>query len=308
MSRGTLAFVVGEKEYFSGKQRTFGTDLAVMVAELSAISLHSRRSLGGAKTVDAGVGGTDRSGVRSVLIVGARGASMVLGSGPMAGRRILRGLTTLCVVVATASCGDRREPPPPTPASPSVPPPTLRISGVPPALSPGQTAQMSAELVAADGRVSPCTASWAVDDPRVATVSPTGLLTGGMTGYVRIAGTCQGISAAVETKTSAPSPYQWIIVAHDSALPTEFGVAATLEFLDGPRAGEKIRLGSVFTNGTPGTEWPVRARLNATDYAETEIVLAEATGKRRNSTSPLFDFRIPCSSSPTPPPTPTSVR
>jgi hypothetical protein len=206
--------------------------------------------------------------------------------------RVPRTLTTLCVVVAATSCGDR-ESTSVTPAAPSTPPPTLRISGIPPSLSPGQSIQLTAELVAADGGVSACAAGWAVDDSRVATVSPAGLLTGGMTGYARAAATCQGISASAEIKTSAPSPYQWIIVAHDSDVPSEFGVAATVEFLEGPRRGERIPIGSVFTNGTPGTEWPVRVRLTASDYADTETVLAETTGKRRNSNSPLFDFQIP---------------
>lgn len=204
--------------------------------------------------------------------------------------RILPLAALFCASLAAGSCGNDAGP---TPTGPTPSPSSLRITGVPPALSPGETTQLRAEVTVGDGSVKSCAASWSVDDTRVATVTAGGLLTGGLTGFARVTATCEGLNATVDTRTSAPSPYQWIIVAYDREVPTEFGISATLEFLEGPRAGERMMLGSVFTNGTPGTEWPVRVRLTARDFASTDAVLAETTGQRRNPTSPLFDFRIP---------------
>ena len=208
----------------------------------------------------------------------------------MSACRVLRAVMVLCLSLAVLSCDSEKRT---VPTAPAPRPAALRIAGVPPALSPGGTTQLKAELVFADGLVKECASGWSVDDPRVATVTPGGLMTGGLTGFVRVTATCDGLLATAETRTSALSTYQWIIVAHDSEVLTESGVAATVEFLDGPRAGERMPIGSVFTNGTPGTEWPVRVRLTARDFATTDAVLAETTGKRRNSNSPLFDFRIP---------------
>jgi len=144
-----------------------------------------------------------------------------------------------------------------------------------------------------EGGVKECVAAWSVDDTRVATISPTGLLTAGLTGYASVTAVCAGVSARAETKVTAANPYQLIIVAHDSEVPSEFGVVTEMEFLDGPNAGQRVATSWIFTNGIPGVAWPVRVRFTAVDYEPKEFVLAESTGKRRNPNSPLFDFRIP---------------
>ena len=200
------------------------------------------------------------------------------------------GLVTILLAVGCGGDGQRT---PTTPAPASNPPVTLHIQGAPEALPPSATAQLKAEVVLRDGTRKECAATWSVSDARVAEVSAAGLLTAGITGYVTITAVCDGVTATAETKTAAACPYSLVIVAMDREVGTEFGVAATLEFLDGPRAGERIRTGSVFNAVASNTEWPVKVRLTADSFETTDFVLAENTGTRRNKTSPLFDFRIP---------------
>lgn len=114
-----------------------------------------------------------------------------------------------------------------------------------------------------------------------------------MTGYVRVSAVCEGLTAAAETRIEAPNPYRLIIVAFDKDVPGEFGVAATMEFVEGPRAGQRISTASVFGPGVADVPWPVKVRFTAEDYEPLDFVLSESTGTRRNKDSPLFDFRIP---------------
>lgn len=174
----------------------------------------------------------------------------------------------------------------------------LRITGLPRALSPGSTAQLKAETVLQTGTVKECAAAWSVDEANVASVSSSGLLTGEMTGYVNVTASCEGLTRRAETKVEAMSPYRLVIVAYDSEVQTESGVAARMEFLDGPHAGESMPTGSFFTSGVPDVMWPVKVRFTADGFEPKDFILAEATGKRRNPTSPLFDFWVPMTFAP----------
>ena len=217
----------------------------------------------------------------------------------MFGRVSVRGCL-FATLLATSGCGGDRGVEPTAPSSPGNPPLSLKISGVPASLAPGASTQLRAEATLADGTTRQCAASWSVSDTRVATVDAAGLLTGGITGYVTVMGACEGLTVTADTKTSAVCPYRLVIVAVDGEVETEFGVAATLEFLDGPRAGERIQTGSVFNAVASNTVWPVRVRLTADSYETTDFVLAETTGTRRNKTSSLFDFRLPMTFRPDP--------
>jgi hypothetical protein len=166
------------------------------------------------------------------------------------------------------------------------------------ALSPGSTAQLKAEIVLQTGTVNECAAAWSVDEASVASVSPSGLLTGGKTGYVNVTASCEGLTTRAETKVEAISPYRLIIVAYDSEVRTEAGVTARMEFLDGPRAGESMPTGGVFTNGVPDVTWPVKVRFTADGFEPKDFILAEATGTRRNPISNLFDFWVPMTFTP----------
>ena len=208
-----------------------------------------------------------------------------------------------CVFVtllATCGCGGDRGTAPTAPTPPANRPLSLKISGVPESLAPGASTQLRADVTLGDGTTKPCAASWSVSDARVATVDAAGLLTGGITGYVTVMAACEGLTVTADTKTSAACPYSLVIVAVDREVGTEFGVAATLEFLDGPRAGERIQTGSAFNAVASNTEWPVRVRVTADSYETADFVLAENTGTRRNKTSPLFDFRLPMTFRPDP--------
>lgn len=208
--------------------------------------------------------------------------------------RALKRLPIALLFALTGACaGSSPSAPAPVPG-PGVPLIVqVRVAGLPPELTPGAVAQLRAEVVLATGSVKECTAAWSVDDTRVATVSSTGLLTARLTGYARVTAACEGFSAQADAKVAAANPYQLIIVAYDSEVPSEFGVVTEMEFLEGPSAGQKVPTSWIFTNGIPGVAWPVRVRFTAEDFAPKEFVLSEATGQRRNSNSPLFDFRVP---------------
>lgn len=206
----------------------------------------------------------------------------------------------LVPILFAAGCGGDSEHAPTTPAPAANPVVAIHIQGLPESLTPGATAQLKAEVAFRDGTRKECAATWSVSDARVAAVSAAGFLTAGITGYVTVTATCDGLTATVETKTATACPYSLVIVAMDREVGTEFGVAATLEFLDGPRAGERIRTGSVFNAVASNTDWPVKVRLTADSFETTDFVLAENTGTRRNNISPLFDFRIPMTFRPDP--------
>jgi len=204
---------------------------------------------------------------------------------------VIRFAALVVVSLATGCASDSPSAPAPVPPAPGFS--ALRVSGLLPELAPGAVAQLKAEVVLTVGTVKECVATWSVDDTRVATISPTGLLTARLTGYASVTATCQGLSARSETRVTAANPYTLIIVAYDSEVPSEFGVVTEMEFLDGPSAGQRVTTSWIFTNGLPGVTWPVRVRFTAVDFAPKDFVLAESTGKRRNSNSPLFDFRVP---------------
>jgi hypothetical protein len=194
------------------------------------------------------------------------------------------------------ACGDSTS----TPASPSPAPPvadtasSLRVVGVPAFLSPGATAQLKAEVTFSSGMVKECaTVAWSVNDPAVASISPTGLLTATTSGYFAVSGSCEQLTTKVETKVEVVNPYSMVIVAYDKEVPTEFGVAGSLEFLDGSRAGQIIRTGDAIGGGVPNIPWPVKVRVTAESYEPKEFLISESTGKRRNPMSTLYDFGIP---------------
>jgi hypothetical protein len=212
-----------------------------------------------------------------------------MGRGAMA--RLMRVAAIMGVAMAAACAQDSPSAPAPVPPDPGVT--ALRVAGMPAELSPGGSVQLKAEVILANGSVKECVAAWSVDDARVAAISPTGLVTAALTGFASVTASCEALSAQAVAKVVAANPYQLVIVAYDEEVPSEFGVSTEMEFLDGPSAGQRVPTGWVWTNGLPGVTWPVRVRFTAEDYEPKEFVLAESTGKRRNSTSPLFDFRIP---------------
>jgi hypothetical protein len=175
----------------------------------------------------------------------------------------------------------------------------VRIAGLPRALSPGSTAQLTAELVLQTGAVKECAApTWSVDDASVARVSSSGLLTGGVSGYVTVAVSCEGLTTRAETKVETQNKYRLIIVAHDSEVKNEFGVRARMEFLEGPRAGQSIPTSWIFSDGVADVMLPVKVRFTADGYLPRNFILSEATGTRRNADSPFFDFRVPMTFAP----------
>ncbi len=165
---------------------------------------------------------------------------------------------------------------------------------MPVSVSPGTTTQLHAQVVLDSGAPRDCAAEWSVSDSLVATVSRAGVLTAGLTGYADVRATCEGLTTTATAKVEADNPYRLSIVALDAEVPNEFGVAAQMEFLEGPLAGQRVQTGWVFGTLPLGSlTWPVKVRFTADLYEPREFVLAESTGTRRNPDSPIFDVRVP---------------
>ena len=164
-------------------------------------------------------------------------------------------------------------------------------------LAPGSTAQLTAEAVLQTGTVKPCAAPiWSVDDAAVASVSSSGLLTGGKTGYVNVTASCEGLTTRAEARIEALLRFNLSIHPYDKQLeapPAMKLVRANMEFLDGPRAGQRVVWEVLEHEPLADVAWPVKVRFTAESYETTDFVLSEATGRRRNSMSPLFDFHVP---------------
>ena len=69
-------------------------------------------------------------------------------------------------------------------------------------------------------------------------------------------------------------------------------VRANMEFLDGPRAGQRVAWTILEHEPLSDVAWPW-VRFTADSYEPKDFILSEATGRRRNSMSHLFDFHVP---------------
>jgi|SRR5215471_11798355 len=194
----------------------------------------------------------------------------------------------MLTLAAVTACG--RSTPTAPAAAPAAPPADvaiqLRISGLPPSLQAGTTAQLTAQEVLKSGAVSDCAAaSWSVNDGQIASVSPAGLLTARAAGYTTVIASCAGLTARSDARVETTVSYVLTVEPHDSAL-TRYGcVESTLEFLDGPVAGQRIAICSAPYLDPPallperyGGTFPLKVRITAEGYDSTDVVIAESTG------------------------------
>lgn len=189
------------------------------------------------------------------------------------------------LALAAACSGVAPTIPEPVPTPPGIS--SLRISGVKAELFPGHSAPMWAEVVLTSGTVKRCLAAWSVDDERVATVSPTGLLTARSKGIVNVTAACAGLSAHAETRVV----YEFVLLPYDTELPDLPGfLLAQMEFLDGPNAGQQILTGFRHTQVIGGPWDPVRVRFTSDTHEPAETVLSESSGQRYGS---KFLFYVP---------------
>ena len=183
------------------------------------------------------------------------------------------------MLVSASTCGDS-SPTAPATAPPEVGSGQLRISGLPPSLRPSATAQLTAQHVMGNGTERECAASWSIDDPQVASLSATGLLTARNTGYGTVMASCAGLSARGETKVEAPVSQSLLVLAHDSALPPDSCLRATMELLDGPLAGGTVTTGCfgfILPRERYGGVLPVKVRFTAESYESKDFIISEAT-------------------------------
>jgi hypothetical protein len=216
---------------------------------------------------------------------------------PVKANLVVSALITSFAVTCGCTSPTAPENPPVLPDGPFTSISGLRIAGLPPTVASGASAQLTGEVVLQTGVVKECSAAtWSVDDAKVASVSSSGLLTGRESGYVNVTFSCEGLVATAETKVEGANPYRLVIYAQDSEVRTLLN--ARLEFLDGPRTGERITSSDVLENGLQGVTWPVRVRLTADGYEPKDVVLSESTGRRFNDH--LFEFRVPMRFAPDP--------
>ena len=214
-------------------------------------------------------------------------------------------LAALVILMTACRGGSPTAPgnPPVVPETPSGPGISdIRIAGLPRALSPGSTAQLTVEIVLQTGAVKECAApTWSIDDASVARVSSSGLLTGARTGYVNVTASCEGLTSRAETRIEALLPFRLSIFPYDKELeppPAMKLVRATMEFIDGPRAGQRVAWETLEHEPLSDVAWPAKVRFTAESYEPTDFILSEATGERRNSMSTLFDFHVPMTFAP----------
>jgi hypothetical protein len=205
-----------------------------------------------------------------------------------------RRVCAVILVAGLSGCGGAPTTPSESGTSASSP---LRITGLPAALTPGTSAQLTA-LVGAQGAGRACAASWSVDNLRAAEVSSTGELTGLAIGYVTVTASCEGVDARGETRVTGPAPANAKILAYDRDVRSVFGVAATMQFLDGPRVTQLVETEPLFPfqprpDPLSGIQLPVKVRFTAEDYAPREVVLAEPTDECSGAPIGIVGYCIP---------------
>src|SRR5688500_18744239 len=111
------------------------------------------------------------------------------------------------LTIMLAACG------PGSPSSPSLQDTALpvfsdlRIVGSSTTLSPGTTIQLTAEASIPSGVRKQCAAKWFSDRPDIASVAADGVLTGMSKGYAQISAACGTVTATIDAKVEASSPY-----------------------------------------------------------------------------------------------------
>jgi hypothetical protein len=190
-----------------------------------------------------------------------------------ANRRSLCGYVLAALVTA---CGSESptSPPPPGDGIPTLS--DLRIVGASRALSSGTTVQLKAEASLSSGGRKECRAAWSSNKPEVASINADGVVSALTGGYANITASCTGVAATVEAKVEAPNSYDWDIPVRDA----EWGGIVwqvTMEYLDGPRQGEKVPFESELYVRSP--VWPVKVRFTSNDYQPLDFVLTESAGE-----------------------------
>src|SRR5688572_28209276 len=187
----------------------------------------------------------------------------------------MRWPSALMLAATLAACG---------PGSPTVPTPQdtgvsvfsdLRIVGSSTTLSPGTTIQLIAEASIPSGVRKQCAAKWSSDRPDIASIAADGVVTGITKGYAQISAACGNVTATMDTKVEASSPYSSEVLLMD--FDWDGGVRhATMEYLDGARRGETVAFGQWNSLRMTSTTWPVKVRFAAKDYESREFIFDES--------------------------------
>jgi len=184
--------------------------------------------------------------------------------------------TSVVAVAVSMACGGA------PPASPSLATASVAITGLPAAVPYGSPLRLKAELLVGT-TASDCTsqALWQVDNLAVASITGAGELTGLQSGFVTVTATCDGVSASGRTMVQRLAPRVFLSTcdpspSFDCAL-DGVDVNATVEFLDGPRAGEVMSENAVITIPPKTLLLPIKIRVSARFYETQEFILSENT-------------------------------
>lgn len=201
----------------------------------------------------------------------------------MLSTRAIANLLVITFVAAVgAGCGSGK-PSAPTPTSPTRPAAQqLEIRGLSSAITKGASIRLQAVITTA-GPERDCTprTQWATDDSAVARVSSDGILTAVISGFATVTATCDGLTASQRARVEAIVGRPWVYGRDVTLYPQMPGLSllsqpsASLEFLDGPLAGERHPQSDL--PSMANLTVPVTVRASARFYETTEFVLAETT-------------------------------
>jgi len=209
---------------------------------------------------------------------------------------------TFAAVLVLASCGGNDGP-----SAPPVAVASVVVLGAPPqnVLLTGSTVQLAAEPRGAGGQVLTRAVSWLSSNVAIATVSPTGLVTGVGGGLVTVTASSEGISAAVVLSVRAPIPVP-PTSATEPVTTSVFGGAviltvppaattttAQLTVTPSPAAPSNPRVisGTSFDFGPPGTQFtaPITLQLR---YEPASVPAGKTQGLRIYRVEPNGDLSL----------------
>jgi hypothetical protein len=208
---------------------------------------------------------------------------------------LLRWTCLLPVVAVLASCGGSSG----SPGGPSTLPSSVAITGLPEAVWVNATTTLKAQVFQG-ATVKDCAATWSVDDAKVATISPAGVLsTTNTSGYVTVTATCDGVAAQAQARVQRTTPLNLVVYAYDDAVKDRsqwhiFTLDATVEFLDGPYAGKTWRTwDTAFGYGVGDVTLPAKVRVTANGFAARDAVLSDETVPAAGDLSTSLDWWLP---------------
>jgi hypothetical protein len=197
------------------------------------------------------------------------------------------------LLIMSAACGAT-----PTTATPPVQ--QLQIVGIPASVAKGASIPLRAVIVSGHVQEEDCAgAQWAIDDGNVAKISSQGVLTGLLTGFANVTVTCRGLTSSARARVEGPVGRPWVYGRDVQLFSLSCGAVGgscrtvpdvTIDFLDGPRAGERHSQSDL--PGMSGLVLPITIRASARFYGTAVFVLAESTAGFNNGHDAIWTIAM----------------